>query len=118
MSDDTVDRSHQFLLMWCCEGLEYVGDLTQDAQDAVWSRLRDEKYQSQIPNLMHLEIRARYNSQRFYEIYVVQATEGITKEHLVEMFENDPQTAAQLIRKKGIKIFGEPMSSSQRNVIT
>jgi hypothetical protein len=117
MDHEHTDHTHQFLLMWCCEGLEYIGDITQDSQAAVWSGLQGKKHQSQIPNLMHLELRARYNSQRFYEIYVVTASEGVTQDTLRELFEQDPQGAAELIRARGTKIFGEPMGS-QRTVIT
>lgn len=110
-------NTHHFLLMWCCEGLEYIGDITQDQQAATWAALKNQEHHSQIPNLMHLELRARYNSQRFYEIYIVEAAEGISKENLQEMFEHDPQSAADLIRRRGQRIFGEPMSR-QRVQIT
>jgi hypothetical protein len=115
--DDDQDRSHQFLLMWCCEGLEFVVDITQDQKDAVWARLQGQNYRSRVPNLMHLELRARYNSQRFYEIYVVNAAPGITEQHLRELFESNPQTAAQMIRDRGTKIFGEGMGRT-KTVIT
>ena len=102
--------------MWCCEGLEYVGDITQDRKDAVWSRLQNQDYHSRIPNLMHLELRARYNSQRFYEIYVVEVTEGITEQDLRDLFQQDPQAAADLIRARGVCIFGQGQGE-QRAVI-
>lgn len=108
--------NHQFLLMWCCEGLEYIGDITADSQAAVWSSLQGKKHQSQIPNLLHLELRARYNSQRFYEIYIIEATQGITEDDIREMFERDPQGSADLIRARGTRIFGEPRGQ-QKSVI-
>lgn len=114
--DSAPDSGHVFIVMWCSEGLEYVGDVTQDSKDRVWARLRDQDYRSQIPNLMHLELRARYNIQRFYEIYLVNATEDVTADDIREMFVADPQTAAELIRARGTRIFGEPMGS-QRTVI-
>jgi hypothetical protein len=119
MSDDPMDHSgsnHRFVVYWCSEGLEYVGDVTEDGHAAVMARLRDEKYHSRIPNVMHLELRARFNSQRHYECWVVDAVEGITAEDIREMFEADPQTAADLIRSRGTRVFGEPMGK-QRVVI-
>lgn len=118
MTDHNHNRKcHQFLLMWCCEGLEYVGDITEDSQKAVWAALQGESYRSSIPNLMHLELRARYNSQRFYEIYVVEVEEGITADDLKELFASAPQEAAEMIRERGTRVFGEPMLK-QRAVIT
>lgn len=105
--DQPVNRNHLFVVMWCSEGLEYVGDITQDSKDRVWARLQGQDYQSRIPNLMHLKLRAQYNSQRFYEIYVVEATEGITEQDLRDMFEENPQAAADLIRDRGTCVFGE-----------
>jgi hypothetical protein len=47
---------------------------------------------------------------------VVDAVEGITADDIRELFENDPQTAADLIRSRGTRVFGEPMGK-QRVVI-
>ena len=102
--------------MWCTEGLEYVGDITQDQKNAVWASLQNREYCSTIPNIMHLELRARYNSQRFYEIYVVEATAGITSQHFRDLFEQNPQGAADLIRERGTRLFGSPMGQ-QRTLI-
>ena len=54
-----------------------------------------------IPNYNHLLLRARFNSQRHYEIYSVEATDGITAEDIREMFEASPQSAADTIRRLG-----------------
>jgi hypothetical protein len=94
--------SHQFLIMWCNEGLECCIDITADEQRRMWQSLRGEPVsESAIPNYNHLLLRARYNSQRHYEIYSVEATDGITAEDIREMFEADPQTAADTIRRLG-----------------
>lgn len=113
---DMSNHNHHFLVMWCSEGLEYVGDITEDSQQGVWAALKGEKHTSTIPNLMHLKLRAQYNSQRFYEIYVVEATEGITADDIRSMFESDPQTAANLIRARGQCLYGNGMGK-QRSVI-
>jgi hypothetical protein len=68
----------------------------------MWQKLKGEQVsESTIPNYNHLLLRARYNSQRHYEIYSVEATDGITAEDIREMFEADPQTAADTIRRLG-----------------
>lgn len=92
--------SHQFVAMWDCYGLEYLEDITEVMGSATWAALKGEQPQP-LPNLMHLELRARYNSQRHYEIYIFDAVDGITKDDIRDMFESSPQIAADTIRRLG-----------------
>lgn len=92
-------RAQQFAIMWDCYGLEAVQCVPNPA-DATFALLKGEK-PPKLPNLMHWELRARYNSQRHYEIYVITAQPGIEQEDIVEMFKADPQTAADTIRRIG-----------------
>jgi hypothetical protein len=88
--------------MWDQLGLECCIDITEDEQRRMWQQLKGEPVsESAIPNYQHLLLRARYNSQRHYEIYSVEATDGITAEDIREMFEDSPQTAADTIRRLG-----------------
>ena len=88
--------------MWCNEGLECCIDITADEQKRMWQKLKGEPVSgSAIPNYNHLLLRARFNSQRHYEIYSVEATDGITADDICEMFEADPQSAADTIRRLG-----------------
>ena len=110
--------SHQFLIMWCNEGLECCIDITADEQRRMWQSLRGEPVsESAIPNYNHLLLRARYNSQRHYEIYSVEAIDGITAEDIREMFEADPQMAADTIRRLGHCLHSD-RAERQRVVIT
>jgi hypothetical protein len=93
--------NHNFLVMWCNEGLECVVDLTEDEKNRTWSALKGKPPVSQLPSLHHLILRAKFNMQRAYEIYTVEATEGITADDIRDMFENSPQTAADTIRERG-----------------
>jgi hypothetical protein len=52
-------------------------------------------------NIMHWRLRAQFNTQRHYEIYVFDATKGITAEDIRDMFEASPQHAADTIREIG-----------------
>jgi hypothetical protein len=88
--------------MWDQLGLECCIDITEDEQRRMWQQLKGEPVSgSAIPNYNHLLLRARFNSQRHYEIYSVEATDGITAEDIKEMFEASPQTAADTIRRLG-----------------
>lgn len=99
--------NHQFLVMWCNEGLEFVVDITADEQQRTWSTLKGETPKYTIPNINHLILRARYNTQRHYEIYSVDAVAGITADDIRDMFENSPQTAADTIRERGHCIYND-----------
>ena len=93
--------TNTFVVVWDNLGLEYVGNVTEDEQRRVWGELNGEPVPSQLPNVNHLLLRARYNSQRHYEIYLVNATDGITTDDIRAMFEASPQTAADTIRTLG-----------------
>ena len=91
---------HQFVIMWDCNGLEYVGDVTAEQGAKTWATLKGEEYQG-MPNILHMRLRAQLNHQRNYEIYFVNAVEGITSDDIRSMFESSPQTAADTIRRIG-----------------
>ena len=94
--------SHQFLVVWDNLGLEYCVDVTEDQQRRMWQQLKGQPVSdSRIPNINHLMLRARFNSQRHYEIYMVEATDGIIADDIRDMFETSPQTAADTIRRLG-----------------
>jgi hypothetical protein len=93
--------NHQFVVVWDNTGLEYIGDITLDEQQRTWSALKGEPLKYTIPNLGHLTLRARYNTQRHYEIYIVTATDGITADDIRDMFQANPQASADTIRRIG-----------------
>jgi hypothetical protein len=94
--------NHQFIVMWDCYGLEVCCDVTAAQQKTMWEKLKGElPSESGIPSLGHLKLRAQYNTQRHYEIYIVDAVEGITAEDIRAMFNANPQEAADTIRRLG-----------------
>lgn len=108
---------HQFVVMWDNTGLECVVDYTDYAQDRTWSALQGKQPTKTFVNLMHLELRARYNTQRHYEIYLVNATDGITADDIRDMFERNPQTAADIIRKRGHRYYSDRVNTDQIKII-
>lgn len=102
MSDEEdVGRNGMFAIMWDCYGLEAVVRLP-DPADTTFALLKGVE-PPKMPNLNHWELRARFNTQRNYEIYIVTATPGIDEDDIVGMFNADPQTAADTIRRIGHK---------------
>ena len=110
--------NHQFIIMWDCNGLEVCCDVTAAQQKTVWEKLKGElPSESGVPSLGHLLLRARYNPQRNYEIYTVEAVEGITADDIREMFEANPQAAADTIRRLGSCFHSDRADPSQRVIV-
>ena len=108
---------HQFVVMWDNTGLEFVGDYTDYSQDHMWATLQGKKSEKTFVNLMHLQLRARYNTQRHYEIYLINATEGIRADDIRAMFEADPQSAADIIRERGYKYYSDRVETNKVKII-
>lgn len=107
---------HVFLVMWCNEGLEYIADLTEHERRVIWNTLKGQEDNS-LPNLNALVLRAMYNTHRHYEIYTVSAAEGITEADLKELFEADPQYAADLIRERGRRLYSDRANPNRTKII-
>jgi hypothetical protein len=90
--------NQQFAIMWDCYGLEACQPVPTLAE-RTWATLAEKELT--YPQLEHWRLRARYNSQRHYEIWVVEAVDGISAEDIVDMFHADPQSAADTIRRLG-----------------
>lgn len=105
-----------FVIMWCNQGLEYVGDATMDKYRTVWNKLNS---QESLPrhNLMHMRLRAQYNPQRHYEIYFVNVDDEISEQDITEMFEASPQTAADIIRKRGECFYSDRVVKSDQVIV-
>jgi hypothetical protein len=108
---------HQFVVMWDNTGLEFVGDYTDYAQDRVWAELQGKRPEKTFVNLMHLKLRACYNTHRHYEIYLINAAEGIRADDIRAMFDADPQTAADIIREKGHQYYSDRVNTNQVKII-
>jgi hypothetical protein len=105
MSDSEDPRPGQFAIMWDCNGLEAVARVPNPA-DTTFALLKG-KEPPQPPNIMHWQLRARYNSQRHYEIYIITATPGIDEDDIREMFDANPQLAADTIRRIGYQYYSD-----------
>ena len=111
MTDTEDPRPQQFAIMWDCNGLEAVARVPNPA-DTTFALLKGAE-PPKVPNILHWELRARYNTQRHYEIYVITATPGIDEEDIREMFDANPQSAADTIRHIGHKFYSDRRSEDQ-----
>ena len=106
--------SHTYLLCWDCLGLEACINISDIDKEIMWASLKDTgdnshqgRPQSVSSIVSMLQLRARYNNQRFYEIYVVDTDDTVTADDLKSMFDNDPQGSADLIRQRGRVLYSD-----------
>jgi len=105
MTDDEDPRNGMFAIMWDCYGLEAVARIP-DPADTTFALLKGVEPPA-MPNINMWELRARFNTQRNYEIYLITATPGIDEDDIRNMFEADPQGSADTIRRIGQKFFSD-----------
>lgn len=101
-----------WLAMWDNTGLECLINVTELDQQQFLDGLKGQQSKAAF-NLNAMILRARYNSQRHYEIYTFAADDSLTKQDLVEQFETSPQTMADLIRERGNKIYSDRVDKKQ-----
>ena len=94
-----------FVVMWDCNGLEALEQLP-DPADTTFALLKGAE-PPKPPNIMHWRLRAQFNTQRHYEIYIFSAVGGITEQDILDMFEADPQAAADTIRRIGTVYYSD-----------
>ncbi|HET8688695.1 MAG TPA: hypothetical protein VFM18_18930 [Methanosarcina sp.] len=94
-------------------GLEACINVTDDYdKDTMWKMLQGQDTSGQLNRLVSaILLRARANSHRHYEVYTVSVDSSITKEDLIEMFKENPQGMADLVRERGNKIYSDRMSN-------
>jgi len=103
-----------FAIMWDCHGLEAI-EAVPDPAETTFALLKGVT-PPPPPNILHWQLRARYNPQRHYEIYIITAAPGIDSDDIREMFDANPQTAADTIRRIGYKYHSD-RSQEDRVVI-
>jgi predicted HTH domain antitoxin len=101
-----MNGNSKFLAMWDCNGLECLFDITDIEGDAMIAGLKNEKFKTPF-NISMMMMRARLNSQRSYEIYTFEVQGEISKDEMIELFEDSPQYFAELIREKGNKLYSD-----------
>jgi len=108
-----------FIIMWCCEGLECIIPVNPDLEshyhfDVLAGNEDAGKEAGQLGRTLEmLKLRARFNPQRNYEIYLL-TTVGISKKELEHLFDVSPQVIVDLIREKGKKLYSDRVSPRAR----
>lgn len=95
--------SRTVFLMWDCYGLETAFSISDLEQQRVWAMLKGED-PNKIPlplSIAAYKIRAQANMQRHYELYILETTDDISVDDIVQSFEKAPQQMAERIREIG-----------------
>lgn len=110
--------SDTIALMWDCNGLEAAVNVISIRQQRVWATLKGEDTRKipVEPNLLHWQLRAQFNPQRHYEIYLLEVEEGITVDDIRQAFEDSPQTMADTVRRIGHKFYSDRATEKVRIV--
>lgn len=114
--DQDEPRMRAFAVMWDCNGLEAIGEVI-DPAFKTWAILGNKPVPKEDFNIEHWKLRARFNPQRHYEIYAIGVDGNITQEDLAEMFKQDPQYAADLIRARGEQLYSDRRSADEKIAI-
>jgi hypothetical protein len=113
-----------FVAYWCCDGFEYIEDITKyspeswDLENAM-SVLSGGKEKANTLNqrLNAMTLRARYNSQRDYELYGFKTHNYISESDIKEWADRDPQSLVNWIRENGVSMVTKAKKTKQRPVI-
>ena len=104
--------TNAYLVYWCEEGLESVVPITEyehwDAENTFRILNNQESVRNPLNQMIqNMLLRARVNSQRHYELYAVDCDASVSEEDIIQMFEDHPQTAAELFRSRGHRLYSD-----------
>jgi hypothetical protein len=68
--------------------------------------------------IQSLVLRAKFNPQRHYEIYAIDCSDDLTVDFWRKQWEENPQSTAELIRQRGMKIFSDRNTERSQIKIT
>lgn len=107
-----------FIFSWDHLGIESIIPITQyetvDRENTM-RILRDQQVVRNPLNsiIQSLLLRARYNSQRHYEIYAIDCDLSLDEEFWKKQWAIDPQGTADLIRERGHKLYSDRVDTSK-----
>ena len=117
-------KTKHYLAMWDMQGLECLFDVDYHMdrynewnKQKVVAILKDERIPDQpggIP-LQMLILRAKFNSQRSYEIYEFNST--LKYKELTEAFNDNPQPIVEWIRENGKKVYSDYVKSDRKMIV-
>ena len=112
----------KWLAYWCNEGFEHIKEITQYEhwdQEQLVEILADRNPQPNPLNQLinNMTLRARFNSQRQYELYVFKSTSDLELADLTAWSEEDPQSLVNWIRGNGVKLYSDHDPKPRRVIV-
>jgi len=114
--------SKSYVLSWDCTGLESVICVSDIAKEETWQALmrdhtKDDDWSGRSETatsiVWKLMMRARFNTHRHYEIYIVEVDDTITPDDIRDWFDQSPQDTADLIRARGRQLYSDRLQSKK-----
>ena len=119
-----MTKNKHYLAVWDCNGLESLHDVDYHMEkynewekQKVLSILKEERIPEQpkgIP-LQMLILRAKFNSQRAYEIYEFNST--LKYKELTEAFNDNPQPIVEWIRENGKQVYSDYVKQDRKMIL-
>lgn len=106
-------------LMWDCYGLESAVRIDDFEKQRMLAILKGEDPNKiAVPlSLTMWQLRAQANMQRYYEIYIIETTDDVSIQDIVDAFERAPQAMADRVREIGHKIYGHRVARDEKVLI-
>jgi hypothetical protein len=124
MSYSRKKKTKHYLAMWDMLGLESLHDVdahmdkyNEWEKQKVVAILKEQRVPDQpsgIP-LQMMILRAKFNSQRAYEIYEFNSTMGYKE--LTKVFNDDPQPVVEWIRENGKKVYSDYVKQDRKMIV-
>lgn len=104
IQDTSSTRIDQYIVMWDMYGLEAIINVSEGEREGIVQALKGEAVTWRNP-IQFMLLRARFNSQRCYEIYTFESE--LSEKEISQMFKQSPQTIADTIRRVGHKLYSD-----------
>ena len=115
-----------FLAMWCDEGFETVQDITANHPEN-WEKANlfdmvkkgiELEVNPLAQQVAAMRLRAQFNSQRHYEIYIMSSDDSVDVTDVAEWGNSDPQGLVDWVRVNHYaKIYDDRANPSRRVIV-
>ena len=114
--------TNAYLIFWCEEGLESVIPITQyehwDSENTFRILNNEQTVRNPLNNIVqNMILRSKFNEQRHYELYAVDCDDSVSKEDITQMFESNPQAAADLFRSRGQRLYSARAEKNRVKIV-
>lgn len=99
-------RTDRYLVSWDILGLEALINISEHERESIVAILQGNEVRWQNP-IQAMILRARFNSQRHYEIYVFESE--LSESVIRSLFDSDPHVIADTIRRIGQCLYSDRM---------